>query len=122
MERVAAAVRHTDMQAQLPVPREARLRAVAVLLICTLALALGSAARAQHADAHVARHNAVLSAAPVDSPSTLHRVAPHGDLAARPAAVAVLIRTLATSDSSPTANSRTAHTTPGRGPPVQALA
>ena len=110
------------MQAQLPVPRDARVRAVAALLICALVLALGSAVRTEHTEAHGSRHHAVLTVAPVDSPSTLLRTPTHGDLTAPPAITAVRSWAGATPDSSPPANSRTSHSSPGRGPPVQALA
>lgn len=110
------------MQAQRPVVSDPRLRAFAVLLICALALALGTVARGEHSASHAGHHGAVLTAAAADTPASLHRTQAHGDLVAPPAVRTAPVRPVATSDSSSSANSRTAESSLGRGPPVQALA
>lgn len=98
-----------------------RARALAVVALATLALAITPGLSSAHTHPHAARGAAVLLAA-TDTAHGNARADTHGVAATPPAVVRIAARSAATSDPSPAVRSRTAQTPQVRGPPGQALA
>jgi hypothetical protein len=110
------------MEAGSRIARDARLRAVALLLVAVLGFAFGTATRSEHAHKRLAHTVAVLALNGADTMHSTPRADHHGMPAPRVAAVGTPPAPATTSDSSTGVSSRPAQTPQVRGPPGQALA
>jgi hypothetical protein len=99
-----------------------RRRALAILVICVLGLALVTAARSAQAHKHVSRGVAVVTVSGADTPHSHLRSDQSGVVAAAPAVNSTFVSWGASADSSTRVSSRTAQAPQVRGPPGQALA
>jgi hypothetical protein len=102
--------------------RNARLRAVAILLVGVLGFAFGTATRSEHAHKRIAHTVAVLAVNGADTIHSAPRADHHGIAATRVAAVGGPTARVTTSDSSEAVSSHPARAPQVRGPPAQALA
>ncbi|HEX3337261.1 MAG TPA: hypothetical protein VHS54_12435, partial [Jatrophihabitans sp.] len=108
------------MQADGRARPDARLRAVAALIVCLLGLTLVTTVHAAQGYRHATGGVAMVTAATAHAQSAPSR-ADQATLGASPVITAAVIRWPSTADSSRSASPLTAQTPPVRGPPPQAL-
>jgi len=108
------------MEAEPRTGASTRARALAIVLACTLGLALGTVSRATTGHRHLPRGVAAVAASADDHLPGAHRVDHALDVVTRTPVTALARGAAGTEDASTSVRSRTAQSPPARGPPSEA--